>query len=296
MSQSPFIWNAPTRYQRHSVWTEVWAVLLAIVIMSVVLLMVGCTPPPVDAHPKDIAPNQEQTNPPVDILPHFNNLFPVASSAASTAIVPIEGASVPSVAVSTTPLLNNNSGGSGAIYKSDPHPRAGQHKHVLIQQSRYVWGLNAPVSSFAAQIHQESRWNPSAKSPVGAAGLTQFMPATARWIGTYDAQLASVDVYNPRWAMRALAVYDKFLYDKVGGVNPCERMAFALSAYNGGLGWVNKRKARSGMPNVCFGATCEINPGISASNQRENSNYPELILKQFEPLYVRAGWGQGVCQ
>lgn len=288
MSQSPFIWDAPTQYQRHSVWTEVWAVLLAIVIMSVVLLMVGCTPQPVDAH-------QEQTNP-VDILPHFNNLFPVTSSAAPAAIVPIEGASVPPVTVSTTPSLNDNSGEvSGAIYKSDPHPRAGQHKHVLIQQSRHVWGLNAPVSSFAAQIHQESRWNPSAKSPVGAAGLTQFMPATARWIGTYDAQLASVDVYNPRWAMRALAVYDKFLYDKVGGVNPCERMAFAMSAYNGGLGWVNKRKARSGVPNVCFGATCEINPGISAANQRENSNYPKLILKQFEPLYVRAGWGDGAC-
>ena len=178
---------------------------------------------------------------------------------------------------------------------SEPHPRAGQYKHTLIQQARNVWGLNAPVSSFAAQIHQESRWNATAKSPVGAAGLTQFMPSTAQWIRSMDGQLVSGDVYNPRWAIRALVVYDKFLYDRVAAVNPCEKLAFAMSAYNGGLGWVNKRKARSSQPLVCFGATCEINPGITAANQRENSNYPKLILKQHEAAYVRAGWGLGAC-
>lgn len=178
---------------------------------------------------------------------------------------------------------------------SEPHPRAGQYKHTLRQQSHLVWGLNAPVASFAAQIHQESRWNASAKSPVGAAGLTQFMPATARWIAGMDGQLASGDVYNPRWALRALVVYDKWLYDRVAAVNPCEQLAFAMSAYNGGLGWVNKRKARSPKPLVCFGATCDINPGITAANQRENSNYPKLILKTHEAAYVRAGWGVGAC-
>lgn len=178
----------------------------------------------------------------------------------------------------------------------EPHPRAAQYKHTLILQARHVWGLSAPTASFAAQIHQESRWNSNARSPVGAVGLTQFMPATARWIAGMDGELRTGDVYNPVWAMRALVVYDKFLYNKVAAVNPCERLAFAMSAYNGGLGWVIKRKARSNNPNVCFGATCEVNPGITAANQRENSNYPKLILKTYEPLYVKAGWGVGACQ
>ena len=182
-----------------------------------------------------------------------------------------------------------------AIPRNEPHPRAAQYKRGLIQESHYVWGLDAPVASFAAQIHQESRWNPTARSPVGAAGLTQFMPATAKWISGMDGQLASGDVYNPRWAMRALVVYDKWLYDRVPAANPCERLAFAMSAYNGGLGWVNKRKARSPNPQICFGVTCEINPGVSAANQRENSGYPKVILKGFEAQYVRAGWGRGVC-
>lgn len=177
----------------------------------------------------------------------------------------------------------------------EPNPRAGQYKRTLIQQSRNVWGLNAPVASFAAQIHQESRWNATARSPVGAVGLTQFMPATARWIAGMDGELRSGDVYNPVWAMRALVVYDKFLYDKVAAVNPCERLAFAMSAYNGGLGWVIKRKARSSNPKVCFGATCDVNPGITAANQRENAGYPRVILLKYEPMYVKAGWGMGVC-
>ena len=102
---------------------------------------------------------------------------------------------------------------------------------------------------------------------------------------------------NPAWAVRALVVYDKWLWDRVTAVDACNRMAFAMAAYNGGLGWTNKRKARSPQPGICFGATCAINPGIHPANQRENQHYPEVILKRYEPLYANTiGWGPGVCQ
>ncbi|MCS6516232.1 lytic transglycosylase domain-containing protein [Burkholderia pseudomallei] len=172
---------------------------------------------------------------------------------------------------------------------------AARYKLELRRQAQLVWGLNAPISSFAAQIHQESRWRVDANSPVGAQGLAQIMPSTATWLGGLYAGLRNTDPLNPTWALRALVSYDKWLYDRVKAANPCERMAFALSGYNGGLGWVYKRKKLSNEPLYCFAKTCEINPGVTPSNQRENAEYPRRILRRHEPLYVRAGWGIGSC-
>lgn len=181
---------------------------------------------------------------------------------------------------------------------TDAVPRAAlAHRQALKREAQRVWGLNAPSASFAAQIHQESRWRPDARSPVGAQGLAQFMPATARWMVTVDRGLASVDPFNPTWSIRALVVYDKWLYDRVMGANDCERVAFAMAAYNGGLGWVHRRKDLSDEPLVCFDSTCAINPGIHPANQRENEGYPRVILLRYEPLYAAdMGWGRGVCQ
>jgi soluble lytic murein transglycosylase-like protein len=185
---------------------------------------------------------------------------------------------------------------AGAPAYADTIPAAAQiHRLTLKREAQRVWGLNAPVATFAAQIHQESRWNPSARSPVGALGLTQFMPATARWIGSTDAALASPAPLNPTWAIRALVQYDFWLSQRIKAQDDCQRMAFVLASYNGGLGWVYKRQARSATPGVCLGATCNINPGVTAASQAENAHYPQVILQRFEPLYEAARWGQGSC-
>lgn len=168
-----------------------------------------------------------------------------------------------------------------------------QHRLALKREAQRVWGLDAPVATFAAQVHQESRWRVDARSPVGALGLAQFMPSTASWIGGMDDSLGARAPLNPTWALRGLVTYDKWLYDRIKADTPCERMAFALSAYNGGLGWVYKRQQRSAQPGVCLGVTCGINPGITPANQRENERYPVLILKQHEQLY--STWGRGSC-
>lgn len=170
------------------------------------------------------------------------------------------------------------------------------HKREALAAWRSVWGLNAPTASFAAQVHQESSWDVNARSYVGALGLTQFMPATAADIqARYAHAFLGLTMYSPAWAFRAQALYLKELYDRLQGRDNCERMAFAMSAYNGGMGRVIKRKSKSAFPDVCFNATCEINPGISASNQRENVDYPIRILKIIEPRYRAALWGGGSC-
>lgn len=213
--------------------------------------------------------------------------------------------------VGSMAAADDHSAGAGNMVA---HHEAARYQRDLTRNARLVWGLDAPVATFAAQIHQESRWNANARSPVGAQGMAQFMPATATWIsGVYPGSLGTNQPTNPVWAMRALVTYDRWLWDRIRlhrpqwesqpvlpsgrgmGSAECERMAFTLSAYNGGLGHVYNRQRLSVEPGRCFASTCEINPGISAANQRENRDYPRLILTRFEPLYVKAGWSNGVC-
>ena len=62
-------------------------------------------------------------------------------------------------------------------------PRAAErHRAELIRVSRAVWGLEAPVAVFAAQVHTESWWRNGTVSSAGAQGLAQFLPSTAEWL------------------------------------------------------------------------------------------------------------------
>ena len=83
------------------------------------------------------------------------------------------------------------------------------------------------------------------------------------------------------------------------GSTACQRMAFTLSAYNGGLGWVQRDKALAAMrglnPLVWFGNVERVNAGRSSAAWTENRGYPQRILRTLEPIYVKALWGAGAC-
>ena len=175
---------------------------------------------------------------------------------------------------------------------------AERYRRDLVRSSHYYWGLDAPVATFAAQIHAESYWRPQVTSHAGAIGLAQFMPATAQWISGLYADLKENDPTNPQWAIRAMLQYDDFLYKRVSAVDECNRMGKALSAYNGGLGWVQrdeKLAQKQGLnPSILFGHVDTVNAGRSAANKRENRDYPRKILFQFQHTYEDAGWGKGI--
>ena len=182
-------------------------------------------------------------------------------------------------------------------------PRAAErHRAELIRVSRAVWGLEAPVAVFAAQVHTESWWRNGTVSPAGAQGLAQFLPSTAEWlpraVPELEREAGRPAPFNPGWALRALVSYDKWLWDRLGGADACQRMAFALSAYNGGIGWVGrdrKEAERQGRdPARWFGQVEKANAGRSASSFRENRRYVRLILLERQYWYRKAGWGPGV--
>jgi len=170
-------------------------------------------------------------------------------------------------------------------------PAAEAYRRDLVRVAQDVWGMDAPVSLLAAQIHAESAWRADAVSPAGAQGLTQFMRATAADVARRYGS-GPANPFDPRWAMTAQARYMRELHGSIAGAaNESERFAFALAGYNGGMRWVQRRRAASATPGRCFNAACDINPGITAANQRENRAYPRRIILELLPRYHAAGWG-----
>lgn len=85
-----------------------------------------------------------------------------------------------------------------------------------------------------ALVWQESRWHPGAVSPVGARGLAQLMPGTARELG--------VDARDPFANLEGGARYLREQLDRFDG-----NLEKALAAYNAGPGRV---EAANGIPNI----------------------------------------------
>jgi soluble lytic murein transglycosylase-like protein len=89
-------------------------------------------------------------------------------------------------------------------------------------------------------VRAESSFRTAAVSPVGAVGLTQLMPATARWLvpGTTRRDLMNTDT-NLRIGFK----YLRYLMEKYEGDEQ-----LALTAYNRGPGTVNRLLARGADP------------------------------------------------
>ena len=93
----------------------------------------------------------------------------------------------------------------------------------------------------AAQIAQESGWDPDATSPVGAAGIAQFMPDTWASVGQDYSGDGVADVRDPADAIPTQAHY---MCDQLASVQAHidqgqisgDPVALALAAYNAGLG------------------------------------------------------------
>lgn len=184
-------------------------------------------------------------------------------------------------------------------------PSAAERLRPLLQiEARRQFGLDAPVSRLAAQIHQESHWRDTAQSPY-AQGLAQFTPATAEWIAKAHPDLcAPANPWSTQWAITCMALYDKWLYDRMRfAATEDDRWAFTLSAYNGGPGWLtlspgrDRALCRAALADTCppcddtrWWGNVEYHSRRSPAAKKENRGYPLRIMRVVEPVYRNAGW------
>ncbi|MEV6973989.1 bifunctional lytic transglycosylase/C40 family peptidase [Kitasatospora sp. NPDC093806] len=104
------------------------------------------------------------------------------------------------------------------------------------------WGRLCPDLSpplLAAQLYQESGFDPKARSGVGAEGLAQFMPGTWASYGTDGNNDGRKDPWDPLDAIASAATFDCALATYVAKV-PGDRQSNMLAAYNAGPGAVTK--------------------------------------------------------
>ncbi|WP_034912139.1 murein transglycosylase [Erwinia sp. 9145] len=100
------------------------------------------------------------------------------------------------------------------------------------QFQRYSSGKAIPISYAMAIARQESAWNPKARSPVGASGLMQVMPATAQHtVNKYSlpGYSNSSQLLDPETNIQIGTQYLESVYQQFG-----QNRIFSSAAYNAG--------------------------------------------------------------
>ncbi len=130
----------------------------------------------------------------------------------------------------------------------------------------------------AAQGYQESRLDQNAKSPVGAIGIMQVMPATGEELKVGDIRLIEANIH-------AGVKYMRFMIDRYFKDEPMDDMnktLFAFAAYNAGPGRIRQLRRdaeKQGLnPNVWFNHVEVI---AARKVGRETVTYVSNIFKYY---------------
>lgn len=148
----------------------------------------------------------------------------------------------------------------------------------------------------AAQAYQESAFDPQAVSHMGAMGLMQLMPGTARDVGVSQAEVfvPERNVQGATKLIKQLNTHYSFI------TNGDERINFILAAYNAGSGHVDDARALAQKygknPNVWLG---NVDAFVLKMSDSQYYNQPEVKYGYFRgsETYdyvnsIRARWSE----
>ena len=140
------------------------------------------------------------------------------------------------LAIALLPSQNDSGSAAGSACTADAsgEEQIPAEYRDAVEQAAADSGISPAI--LAAQIEQESSWNPDATSSAGAKGIAQFMP------GTWEQWGNGGDITDPQDAIAAQGRYMGHLYDEVSSLAESDgnRIRLALAAYNAGLGAVQE--------------------------------------------------------
>lgn len=151
------------------------------------------------------------------------------------------------------------------VYKPSYRLPAVLAKRVAKAESKYKLPLRKMIDNISkkrsfnpklihAVVYQESRYNPRAVSPMGAKGLMQLMPPTAKEVGVKNP-------FNPYQNLSGGTLYLRRQLDRKAIKG---NIALALASYNAGYG------------NVCRRGRCKV------PNIQETRHYVKNIMKLYK--------------
>ncbi len=152
-------------------------------------------------------------------------------------------------------------------------------------------GINLDPAYVYGLIRQESRFIMDARSGVGASGLMQVMPATARETARRIGMTGfTADMINDRDTNIAIGTgYLKMVLDDVGGSMP-----MAAAAYNAGPGRPRTWRGQSGSPTVDAAIWAESIPFSETRDYvkkvlSNTTSYAAILTGQPQSLKARMG-------
>lgn len=138
-----------------------------------------------------------------------------------------------------------------------------------------------PPALVAGIIRQESGFDPRATSPVGARGLMQLMPSTAREMRSrLGLPSPAAGLYDPDYSIALGSAYFRQLLSGFGG-----NVELALAGYNGGPNRIRRLWEEAG-------PRAELDAFVETLNLDESRDYVKRILvlaDSYRQLYPSIG-------
>lgn len=153
--------------------------------------------------------------------------------------------------------------------------------------NRYLPGVDPDL--IKAQCWQESRFKEMAVSPVGAAGVCQFMPGT--WKDSVKALKLSqnTSVFHPEYNIQAAAYYMGIQYSYWKSPRPPEdRHNLAAAGYNAGAGHLINAQKRCGGPRL-YKDIIKCLPQITGNHSKETIGYVIHIRRFYSDIKKSKG-------